>query len=44
MVQWVKVQVNLSAVKHASELLGSTGELDGRNLIAYLSLHGPQRA
>ena len=44
MVYWVKIQVNLSAVKHASELLGPHGELGGHGLIDYLTLHGPQRA
>ena len=34
----------MSAVKHASELLGPLGELGGHGLIDYLILHGPQRA
>ena len=34
----------MSAVKHASELLGPPGELGGHGLIDYLILHGLQRA
>ena len=38
------MQVNLSAVRHASELLGPPGELGGHGLIDYLIVHDPQRA